>query len=45
MDTFWLSGHPTLVHAPATVVSRSDETMVLRAVADGHEAEVEAPGH
>ena len=42
---YWLSTHPTLIHAPATLVSHSeDDHLLLRADEDGHETEVEAPG-
>ena len=45
-DTFWISGHPTLVHATSTLVRNTqDGKLVLKSVTDDFETEVEAPGH
>lgn len=45
-DTYWISGHPTLVHATANLVRKTDDgKLLLKSESDNYEALVEAPGH
>ena len=45
-DTYWISGHPRLVHAPGALVRKTEGgKLVIRSELDDVEAEVDAPGH